>query len=497
MKHRIKVKRPLGLKNQLIIYFLVFCTLILGVLWVLQVGLFNEFYKNISASKLHDAADGIKALGDDSFEKHIKALGQKDMICTEIWRINKAGLSSVANYHTDRSCFVHSVTNSNILYFFSLAANDKEDQSYFAFITADDADKLISDRESISIDGNIHAQAPSVSGQSNDTLLAATIFTSHGAQYFMLMSINVLPMNSATQTLTIMLTWVTLIALLLCIVLSLLLSSKLSKPLKRLGEKAQLLPEGRFPPPENQGCAEICRLEQSLSDANSEIQKVDKLRRELISNFSHDLKTPLTLIGGYSELMKEIPEEISTENLDAIIEETKRLSELVSDMLDMSKLEAGMERLEPESFDITKMTEDILSRVSALSPKDYSFSFYCGEHKQVYADPKLISRVIYNLITNAINHAGKLPSIGVYQSDNGKTLKFQVVDNGNGIAPEEREFIWDRYYRSKEAHKRATVGTGLGLSIVKKILTLHQCPFGVESEKDHGSCFWFELPLAK
>ncbi|MBE6591736.1 MAG: HAMP domain-containing histidine kinase [Ruminococcaceae bacterium] len=496
MKRKTKEKKPFGLKKQLIIYFLVFCTLILGVLWILQVGLFNEFYKNISSDKLYQAAEEIKTLSPKSFEEYVVALGQKDTICSRIWKINKAGLSSVADYHTDRSCFVHSITKSNILYFFSLAASG-EDGSYSDFISAYDADKYSSDRGSISIDGNIHAQAPSGSGQSTDTLLYAMIFQSDGEQYFVLMSITVLPMNSATETLTIMLSWVSAVALILCVALAIIVSSRIARPLKRLGEKAQLLPEGRFPPPENQGCAEICRLEQSLWNANTEIQKVEGLRRELLSNFSHDLRTPITLISGYSELMKEIPEEITTENLDAILEETKRLSGLVNDMLDISKLEAGMEKTEPQSFDVTKMTEDILSRVSALSPKNYKFSFYFGEHKFVYADPKLISRAIYNLITNAINHAGDPPSVSVYQSETGDMLKLQVVDNGEGIAPEEMEFIWERYYRGKKAHKRAAVGTGLGLSIVKKILKLHQCPIGAESRLGHGSCFWFELPLAK
>ena len=247
------------------------------------------------------------------------------------------------------------------------------------------------------------------------------------------------------------------------------------------------------------GYREIEELSQTLADAAAEIRQVDTLRKELVANVSHDLRTPLTLIAGYSEAMRDLPGENTPENLQIIIDETTRLSELVTDLLDLSKLEAGMETLQYEDIELVEFTENILKRYDKMTAQSgYNIVLEKNvDRVSVLADSKKIGQVIYNLINNAIHYCGADKTVIVRLADDNGFLRFEVKDNGDGIPADKLKDIWDRYYRLDSSHQSQKVGTGLGLSIVKKILRLHNAKFGVESREGEGSCFWFALPIKK
>ena len=202
-------------------------------------------------------------------------------------------------------------------------------------------------------------------------------------------------------------------------------------------------------------------------------------------------------------MMRDIPGENTPENVQAIIDETERLSMLVNDLLDLSKIESGTKEFAPESFDLTGAVAEVIERYEKMnSAKGYNIEFIYDGNVLVSADKSMILQVIYNFINNAINYCGDDLYIGVRQDiltnkTGEKVARLSIIDHGVGIEPDKLPLIWDRYYKVDGVHRRAVVGSGLGLSIVKKILTRHNASYGVESKLGEGSIFWFELPTVE
>ena len=241
---------------------------------------------------------------------------------------------------------------------------------------------------------------------------------------------------------------------------------------------------------------EIAQLSETLNQAAVELAKAEGLQRELIANVSHDLRTPLTMITAYSEIMRDLPGENSPENVQVIIDEAKRLTSLVNDLLDVSKLQAGVMELNLKEYDLTASIESVLTRYSKfLEQNGYTVDFEYDRNILVVADEDKMYQVIYNLVNNAINYTGEDKKIIVRQRVAGSIARIEVIDTGEGIAPEELTNVWERYYKVDKNHKRAVMGTGLGLSIVKNVLKLHDLSYGVNSEVGKGTCFWFEISL--
>ena len=241
---------------------------------------------------------------------------------------------------------------------------------------------------------------------------------------------------------------------------------------------------------------EIEELSDTLNYAAKELSKVESLRRELIANMSHDLRTPLTMISGYGEVMRDIPGENTPENVQIIIDETKRLTNLVNDMLDLSKIQSGVQELNLSEVNITQEIKNIIKRYDTLLKKDeYDIHFEYDEEVIVEADIIKLNQVIYNLINNAINYTGEDNQVIVRQIVKNKKVRIEIIDHGPGIEKDQLPYIWDRYYKVDKTHVRSKVGSGLGLSIVKGLLELHHAEYGVESEESKGSVFWFALPI--
>ena len=254
--------------------------------------------------------------------------------------------------------------------------------------------------------------------------------------------------------------------------------------------------EGRYDVTfEGGGYREALELSAALTYAAAELSKVEQLRRELIANVSHDLRTPLTLIAGYGEMMRDIPGENTPENVQIIIDEAQRLTGLVNDMLDLGKLQAGAQTLSAAPLSLTAMVREELLRYQRLVEREgYTILFAPGEEAIVDGDRSKLSQVVYNLIGNAVNHTGADKKVLVEQEVRDGWVTLSVLDSGPGIPPEELPYVWDRYYKVDKTHKRAAIGTGLGLSIVRGVVELHHGRCGVESTPGQGSRFWFSLP---
>jgi signal transduction histidine kinase len=316
-----------------------------------------------------------------------------------------------------------------------------------------------------------------------------------GKNCFIIVDSVITPVGATVRTLVVMLMYISIFTIFAALIIAFLLARRIANPIIRMNKSAKRLAKGdystRF---DSSGYLEIEQLNETMNYAAVELSRADELRRELIANVSHDLRTPLTMIIGYSEVMRDIPGENSPENVQVIIDEATRLSLLVNDLLDISRLQAGTEKIKCEEYNLTRSIRDIISRFDKLKENDgYNITFETDGDITVNADEARIAQAVYNLIGNAINYTGEDKSVRVVQKIYDGKVRIEITDSGEGIAKEELPYIWDRYYKVDKTHKRAEAGTGLGLSIVKTVFESHGAVYGVDSTVGEGSTFWFEL----
>lgn len=289
--------------------------------------------------------------------------------------------------------------------------------------------------------------------------------------------------------------YITIVVIILAIIISLFLAKVLSEPIVDITEKSKLVANGNYNVVfEKNGIKEIDELADTLNYLESEVSKTDNYRRDLMANVSHDLKTPLTMIKAYAEMVRDITyknKKKREENLNVIIEETDRLNNLVGDILTLSKLQANSDTLEIESFDLNKEIMGILKRYDYLKETEgYVIESEMPKEVIVRADKNKINQVIYNLVNNAINYTEN-KKVLIKITEDKKDYLIEIKNAGQ-IKDKDIEHIWDRYYKNDKKHKRNVVGTGLGLSIVKSILESHDFIYGVSS-KDGETTFYFKI----
>lgn len=246
------------------------------------------------------------------------------------------------------------------------------------------------------------------------------------------------------------------------------------------------------------GHDELAVLAEDFNTMTREVARSSELQRDLIANISHDLRTPLTLIKGYAETVRDLTgDDVQkrTAQLDVIVDETDRLSALVNSVLELSKVSSGTEKLEPVRFDIAQLCEEVAERYTdACEKADCHLDVQTDTPCDIMADPNALSRVVHNLLANAMHHVGPDGYLALRVLVNGGHARVEVEDHGAGIPKEDLPYIFDKYYRSRaDAGKQ---GSGLGLSISKAILVRHGFAFGAQSEVGKGSLFWFEAPCA-
>lgn len=306
----------------------------------------------------------------------------------------------------------------------------------------------------------------------------------------------VTPVDATVSTLQIQLFIITGIMVVLATILAMIISRHISKPIEKINQSAKTLAMGNYEAEfHGSGFLEIKELSDTLNTAATELSQVERLRRELMANISHDLRTPLALIYSYAEMMHDFPEEVTAEQSQIIMDETERLTSLVNDVLDISNIERGIEKLSKRKYNLTKSLEKTINRISELVKKEgYLLEFlHDGDDVYLFADELKITQAFYNLLLNAITHCSQEKNIIVKQSIDGNVAKIEVIDHGEGISDNDLPYIWERYYKVDKKHKRPIMGTGLGLSIVKKIIEMHNGEYGVESKLGEGSIFWFKL----
>ncbi len=317
------------------------------------------------------------------------------------------------------------------------------------------------------------------------------------SNYYLILNTPLEPVESYIDFILNQYLYIAAIVIGIALIVAMFLATRISRPIIKMKDEANKLAQGNYDVRfQTKSFSEINDLASTLDDATDKLSKVNDLRKDLVANVSHDIKTPLTMIRAYAEMIKDISGDDPkkrNEHLDVILEETNYLDKLVTDMSELSKLQSGVIEINRDNFDLKECTERVVMLLSAvISEKNINLVLDLDDCF-IYADEIKISQVIYNFLSNALKYSDADSKIIVrVRSDEEKT-RLEVIDNGNGISEDALPYIWDRYYKVDKNFNRSVNSTGLGLAIAKAILEAHKARYGVESELGKGSTFWFEL----
>ena len=480
-KEKTNSRYEMGVSWRLFGALLIFVAVMLVVIWVFQVALLNWFYEQSKMEELETTDKALSAFLTNPQELNNTAsfYATEYDECIRVFIVESdEAREIVKDVCTSPSCLIHHVSSETL---------------------SDYCSKAMNSEDGVYIEQLAHSDPHSKHDTGDFGTVYVSIKQSDGNTYVIMLNSDHVPLNATVNTLQMQFSWIAFILLIAALIVALSISKTVCKPLKEMGKSAEMLAKGNYNAHFKGGnYRESQELADALNYAAYELSKTDALQKELVANISHDLRTPLTMIKGYGEVMRDIPDENTPENLQVIIDETERLNELVNDMLDLSKIRSGARKPELEEFNLTQTVNEVMARYSKLTERDgYNITFDFDREIYVRADRTMILQVVYNLINNAINYTGEDKYVKVIQSHGDGVVRISVTDTGEGIAIEDMPLVWDRYYKVDKVHKRARIGTGLGLSIVKGVLESHSAHYGLNSKLGEGSTFWFELEIVR
>ena len=447
-KRRKKLVDSNGLRFNIWFYFILFCVCIIAVMWFFEFVFLKGYYGTMKRNDVRkicrEIVAGYQRLGS-AYETDIDEYARLNGMYVSLYNGSGTLLFTYPNYSG-------SGVKQNLL-------TESQRKELLSRLKGDE-------------DNEVCEIAANAENEEDTFVTYGAVFDFDGAEYMLYAQASLGSINATTVILASQLLLTTIIALALAFVLSAFLSWQLSKPIVLMSQSAQHLASGdytvRF---EGSGYTELDELSDTLNFATEEMQRVETLRQDLLANISHDLKTPLTIIKSYAELIKDITGDNKAkreEQLDVIIDEAKRLTELVESVV--------------KKFDFDN--------------SGYNFRRDVKKGLWVNADRHKIEQVLFNFISNAVKYCGKDKEIIIVVKEAGGSARFNVFDHGNGISKQEQKYIWDRFSRASQKYKRGD-STGLGLSRVRSILKSHDAVFGVNSAVGKGSDFYFELPLVE
>ena len=484
----MKANKKLSLKWRIFTAFLGFLMILLVLLWLSQTVFLNSFYKAVKVYEAKQvAAEVVKIVNEDNAELTIASLSNTHDVSIRV--LNSSFETVYATSGRELGFFFNNIPDDEMSTFYEKA--QENDGTYYEYFDGFE--------RSLAPKGDKPTQAKQKNAPTS-FVVTSLADGANGETYTVIVNASITPVDSVITTLRVILITVTAATLVAALIAALILSAGLTKPLKKISEKAKVLATGDYSVEfEPSSITEIDELADSLNYTKTELGKIDSLQKELVANISHDLRTPLTLISGYAEVMRDIPGEVNDENLQVIIDESNRLTSLVSDVLDISKLSAGVQEMNLETLDLVACINHIIPRYNKLVEKDdYKILFDCGAiaASPVCADRTRLEQVIYNLINNAISYTGEDKTVNIRLLENADSYTVHIIDSGEGIPEDKLPYIWERYYKVDKNHRRAQMGSGLGLSIVKEILDAHDASYGVNSKQSEGSDFWFSMKKA-
>ena len=488
--------RSLGIRGQLMWFLCFICLFLLGLFWFLSTQLLEPLYTRHIETQLTTQAESIvseldKALAEGtqlsswSFGRLYVNTGFFDKLATQLY----------ANGSLNSFCVDISDSTMRTIY-------KIENQSYCNLhetLLSDSAnnDMIVSTavamRKKCRTTGGFvqTLNPPRLSGSAQ--LLVGRMTS--GGEYTVLVTTSLVHVSESSKVLSTVLPMTAALIFIVALSAAWLFSEWFTKPLRQLSSAARQMALGNYAVHvDSRRRDELGDLASDFNHMAAEVQHSAQMQRDLLANVSHDLRTPLTLIKGYAETVRDLTGDDKAhrdEQMNIIVDETDRLTALVSSVMELSKVTSGADRCERVNFDMGQLCDEVSERYDAICAQNgWQLKLELpDEELPVYADPDMMQRALHNLLGNAMHHIGPDGIFILRASRCTEGVRVEVEDHGPGIAAADLPYIFDRYYRSRsDAGKQ---GTGLGLSITKAIFQQHGFRFGVQSTLGKGTTFWF------
>lgn len=461
----MKTKKKTSIQAKTLFFLLTYNIVIILLLWLCQIKILDIYYEKEQVDNMNSIVKSLNSTDSSNLTSTLQDIAYENDVCIVL----SDNISVVGAYNINMNGCILKNNNSKVRELMYNFVNSDETFKSYKFINED---KHIS------------------------ALLYGIKLDNKTAFIYS----NLEDISDFTILIKQQLMYVCIIGIFIAIIISIFLSSKITEPITKITKKAKKLGSGDTEVTfEESGIKEIDELSEALTQAQMEMVKTDELRRDLMANVSHDLKTPLTMIKAYAEMIRDISykdHDKMNEHLGIIVDETDRLTVLVNDILDLSRMQSNADTLSIETFDLADNIKTIVNRYQIIKETEkYIINVEMPESIKIKADKKKINQVIYNLINNAINYTGEDKTVTVRVTKHKKYYLVEIIDTGKGIKESEIPYIWNKYYKNDKNHQRNVVSTGLGLSIVKEILELHGYEYGVKSVLKKGSTFYFKIKI--
>ena len=490
--------RSLGIRGQLMWFLCCICLFLLGLFWFLSTQLLEPLYTKHIESQLTTQAESIaseldKALADgetlsswsfgrlyvngsffDKLAAQLYASGNLNSFCVDI---SDSTMRTIYKIENQSYCNLHetllSDASNNDMIVSTAVAMRKKCRTTGGFVQT--------------------LNPPRLSGSAQ--LLVGR--NTSGGEYTVLVTTSLVHVAEAGNVLSTVLPMTAALIFIMALSAAWLFSAWFTKPLRQLSSAARQMALGNYAVQvDSSRRDELGDLAQDFNHMASEVQHAAQMQRDLLANVSHDLRTPLTLIKGYAETVRDITGDDKAhrdEQMNIIVDEADRLTALVSSVMELSKVTSGADKCERVHFDMGQLCDEVSERYDAICAQNgWQLQLELPEEElPVYADPDMMQRALHNLLGNAMHHIGQdgIFILRAFRCSEG--VRVEVEDHGPGIAAADLPYIFDRYYRSRsDAGKQ---GTGLGLSITKAIFQQHSFRFGVQSTVGKGTIFWFVM----
>lgn len=467
------------IRSKIWMYMLLLVLLILVVVWLLQVTFLQQFYE------------------------HYKATDVKRIQSSMVEQLNRAedvegAYRSIIDMAQENEMYV-AIYNDNCqpvmtpFMFADLSIHNIRLISPMLKDYQDIVEKAVYEIKKTKSGNYVYYEKENAKGEEYVDVVSKII--ANNGDYYIFSRAPLAPVKATTDIVKRNYMMVLIIGFLISTLMAFFLAEYVSRPIHALSKGAKAVASGKldYEIPETTGDdTEIGVLIKDFNHMTKELSKVDQLKKDLIANVSHELRTPLTMIKGYAETIRDITgdkKEKREQQLDIIVDETDRLTELISAILDLSQLQAGKVALKQETINFSETVRKVFRGYEYFEDKGYEITCHIDENVMITGDNERLEQVLHNLIDNAINHSDEEKTVHVELSG-GTNPVFSVKNSGEPIDEQEIKYIWERFYHTDKNGKRRTTGTGIGLSIVREILEIHGFSYGVTSNEE-GTTFWF------
>lgn len=456
-------------------YFLAFIAIMMILLWMLQITFLEPYYKASRTKNIALSISEVERIMQDPIDKDVKAklrlLFAHENMCGVVYNEKGMDVMNIAVDVIGPNCYLDEISNESKKEYIDIVKNSNTKEIDVPFRN------------------EYFDQAMGFYGK--EIIVSET-------PYYIFINTPMKLLDSTVEVLKNQFLLVTVVIFGIGTTVALMLARKLAYPIHAMNESAKRLAKGDFDVKfSGEGYLEAIELSNSLNYATEEFSKTDELRRDLVANVSHDIKTPLTMIKAYAEMIVDISgddETLRNQHLKVILDESNHLEKLVNDMLSLSQFESKVLEINESRFNLK---EHIESTLNLFQLEEERFEVQVSPRISVVADEIKMGQVLYNFVNNAIKHSHTDAKINISAKTSRGIVTVSVTDFGTGISLQDQKSIWDRYAKINKHHTRSTNSSGLGLSIVSAICEATGSDYGVKSEPGKGATFYYTLKRKK